>query len=80
MWKTPTLVRDAWNPFDIYAPMNQAFVMEAISRYAKEVKQNTQAIRDGMKHSFINPNAWIACAHDWENIKPVFPSAQKRVD
>lgn len=49
------------------SPMNQAFVMEAISLYATQVKEKAADIRANMKDSFINPDAWIACAHDWSN-------------
>ena len=51
------------------SPMNQAFAIEALSRYAKEVITNAEQIRASMKNSFIEPNAWIACAADWQNIR-----------
>lgn len=46
--------------------IRQAFVMEAINRYAKEVVNNAPQIREGMKHSFISPDAWIAAAAEWQ--------------
>lgn len=48
------------------SPMKQAFVIEAISRYAKEIADNQKAVLEGMKHSLISPQAWITCAKEWQ--------------
>ena len=50
--------------------LRQAFVMEAIGRYAEEICKNQNAVREQMKNSFIAPEAWIDCANDWLNVVP----------
>jgi hypothetical protein len=55
---------------DFGSPLKQAFVIEAISRYANEVVKNQKEIHSGMKHSFVSPDAWIACAKDWQATEP----------
>jgi hypothetical protein len=47
------------------SPLNQAFVIEALTRYAKKTARNADAVRDSMKGSFIHPDSWIKCAEDW---------------
>jgi hypothetical protein len=46
-------------------PLNQAFVMEAMARYAKSVTENKAALIESMKHSFVNGEAWVASAESW---------------
>jgi len=50
------------------SPMNQVFLIEAVSFYSKHVKEQAMEIRENMKGSFINPDAWIMCAHDWTDM------------
>jgi len=49
------------------SPMNQIFVMDAISKLAKSVLENQDAVRESMKDHFIEPNAWIASAKLWSD-------------
>jgi len=43
----------------------QAFVMEGLRIYSQEVVDNKDALREQLgPRSFINPEAWIACAED----------------
>lgn len=51
-------------------PMKQVFVIEAISRYAKEVQNNRVTLKTQMKDSLIHPDAWIACADEWVKQNP----------
>lgn len=56
-------------------PLNQAFVMEALSRYAKSVTSNKTALIESMKDGFISGEAWVASAESWvetdNNIKKI---------
>ena len=51
------------------SPLHQAFVLEALAHYTKEILDNEAKIRKEDKNSFINPVAWIACAYDWKNVQ-----------
>ena len=44
------------------SPMNQAFLIEAVVRYANEIITNEAAVREQMEGSFIHPDSWIAAA------------------
>ena len=46
-------------------PLNQAFVMEALSRYAKSVTANKATLIEQMKDGFISGEAWVASAEAW---------------
>jgi hypothetical protein len=52
--------------------INQAFVMEAISRYAKDVIKNDTLIRRTMANSPIHPEAWIEAAKQWQQQNPEY--------
>jgi len=43
-------------------PLNEAFLLEALFRYADQVDRNPGAIKDQLKG--INHDAWIQCAKD----------------
>ena len=45
--------------------MNQAFVMEAISRYSQQIWQNKDQVIKQMDNSFIHGEVWVQCAKDW---------------
>jgi hypothetical protein len=47
------------------SPMNQIFVIEAISRYAKLVIDQQDELRVSMKDHLIHPEAWIQSAKDF---------------
>ena len=51
------------------SPMNQAFLLEALRRYAKEVVENKEALREAMKNSMIHPDAWISSAESWLSLE-----------
>ena len=42
----------------------QAFVLEAIDRYAKQVMSNQDKLRVQMKNHLVHPEAWIGCAKE----------------
>lgn len=50
---------------DFGSALRQAFVLEAVDRYAKLVNEEREAMKKEMKNHVINPDAWIACADDW---------------
>lgn len=52
------------------SPIHQAFVMEALFKYADQINENQDNFRERMKHSLINPEVWIAAAKD---VGIVFP-------
>jgi len=43
-------------------PLNEAFILESLFRYANQVERNPEAIKDQFKG--INSEAWIQCAKD----------------
>lgn len=50
-------------------PLNQAFVIEAVSRYAKQITDNKEQVRQDMANTFINGDAWVQCAEQWETFQ-----------
>lgn len=42
----------------------QAFVLEAIDRYAKQVMSDQDKLRVQMKNHLVHPEAWIGCAKE----------------
>ena len=47
-----------------YTPLNQAFLINAVSQYAENVvKQKDELLKQ--EDSAINMEAWIKCAEDW---------------
>jgi hypothetical protein len=48
------------------SPLNQAFVIEAVNRYAKELLENEAAYMRAMEGHIIHPSAWLGCARDWQ--------------
>lgn len=55
-----------WMEFSRTGAMAQFFVVQAISYYAQRVLQDQDKLREDMKSNFINPEAWIAVAKEWE--------------
>jgi len=47
------------------SPLNQAFVISAITQYAKGILQDPDMVREQMGNHIIHPDAWISCAEDW---------------
>ena len=45
--------------------MHQVFVLEALHRYAKQVCDNREELRNVMADSMVEPEAWISCADEW---------------
>jgi hypothetical protein len=45
--------------------MNQAFVLQALNYYAKQIKAQEAKIK-AQKNLFFNSNDWVRCAYDWE--------------
>jgi hypothetical protein len=48
--------------------LNQAFVIEALTRYAKQITSNPDEVRKAMANSPLHPESWIKCASDWMEI------------
>lgn len=49
-------------------PINQLFVLEAISRYAKQCTDNEAELVNAMKNSMISGEAWVKSAKNWNAI------------
>ena len=49
-------------------PMNQLFVLESVSRYAKQVVENKEQLLEAMKDSMVSGEAWIKSAENWNKI------------
>jgi hypothetical protein len=56
------------NKFMMTNPINQVFVLEAISRYAKQCADNEVDLIESMKHSMISGEAWVRSAKAWNQI------------
>ena len=52
-------------------PLNQAFVLEALGRYANNVSANKATLIEQMKTSMISGEAWVASADAWIGIDPI---------
>ena len=52
-------------------PLNQAFVLEALGRYANTVSANKATLIEQMKTSMISGEAWVASADAWIGIDPI---------
>ena len=53
-------------------PLNQALVMEAVSRYASSVVANKDDMIEQMRDSFINGEAWVSSAKSWQDRETEF--------
>lgn len=53
-------------------PLNQAFVMEAVSRYASSVVANKDEMLKLMADTFIDGKAWVSSAESWKNHETEF--------
>ena len=53
-------------------PLNQALVMEAVSRYASSVIANKEKMIEQMRDSFINGEAWVSSAKSWQDRETEF--------
>lgn len=42
--------------------MSQIFILEAIRKYAEQIEQREDYVREEMKDGFIHPDAWIKTA------------------
>ena len=47
------------------SPLNQAFVISAITQYAKGILKDPDQVREQMGNHIIHADAWIGCAEDW---------------
>ena len=48
------------------SPLNQAFVIHALNQMAKMTIDNKETVKEQMKGSFVDPDAWIQCATEWQ--------------
>ena len=48
--------------------LSQAFVVEAISRYANECLNQRSTLIEKMKNSVVSGEAWLQCASDWKDL------------
>lgn len=51
-------------------PLAQAFVIEAINKYAEQVLVNKAKLRKQMENHMVHPDAWIGCAEEWLKTAP----------
>ena len=49
------------------SPMNQAFVIEAINRYAEQLIKNKEQVIKEMNSGWVNGEVWVGCAEQWIN-------------
>jgi hypothetical protein len=54
--------------FSKHGGLMQAFVIEALSRYAMHVREQKDQFMIEMKNSIIKPEAWIGCAEELEQL------------
>ena len=54
--------------FGPQGPLGQAFVMEAITRYAVKVLEHKAELREQMQYGIVHPDAWIKCAQIWKDM------------
>jgi hypothetical protein len=47
------------------SPMNQMFVIDAVSKLAKSVVDNEASVLKSMENNFIHGPAWVQCAKDF---------------
>lgn len=62
----PTNIEKITNFLEYGSSLNQAFVIEACSRYANELLADANETRRLMAGSFINPDVWLSCASNWK--------------
>jgi len=48
--------------------INRLFVLEAISRYAKQITKDKEQVHEVMANNIIHPAAWIESAENWIKI------------
>jgi len=46
-------------------PMNQLFILESVTRYAKQVVDNKEKLVEAMKDGMVDGNAWVTAAETW---------------
>jgi hypothetical protein len=68
--KSKTNVQKVSEFMEFGHPLQQAFVMTAITAYADMVRNKRLTLQQDMKDSFISPVAWIACADEWKKQNP----------
>ena len=47
------------------SPMNQMFVIDAITKCAKAVVENEEEVLEQMEGGFVHGPAWVQCAKDF---------------
>jgi hypothetical protein len=50
---------------DYGSALNQAFVIDAVTKMAERVVANEAEVIAAAKNGFINGPAWVQCAKDW---------------
>ncbi len=48
------------------SPLNQAFVIDAISKLAERIVSNEADVLKQMENNFVSGPAWVQCAKDWQ--------------
>lgn len=48
------------------SPMNQLFLINAVTIAAEHVIAHQEAIHKNMENHIIHPTAWIAAAYEWQ--------------
>ena len=52
-------------------PISSLFVLEAIGRYADQVLENKEQLKEEMKMHIIQPELWIQIAEDWKEMEKI---------
>ena len=64
--KTNTEVITEYTEFGQQGALNQGFLLQAVDYYAKMILADQDHLRETMANSIIHPDAWIACAQEWQ--------------
>jgi hypothetical protein len=67
--KNKTNVQIVTSYMNTGSPLNQVFVIEAITKYAEQVRNQRLTVIDSMKNTFVSGEAWVQCADEWAKIQ-----------
>lgn len=56
----------------LFSPMNQVFVIDAVTKMAEQVVKNEDEVRKAMQGSIVHPDAWIGAAKQWLEQNPQY--------
>jgi hypothetical protein len=53
---------------ELGSPVRQALMMDAMQKQTQQILDHKDELRQSMRYSFINPDAWIQAAEDWQKL------------